>query len=313
MTQSFYLQHLALISLSSTRLLASGECTFYLLLKRPIIIKGFSAVIKNYVWKISAHLPSILLILMPENEAPNQEGAKPKCQGCKHGLEHLASVLPFSVLETMTDKPLKIRGVAMTTGMSRNLNIYTAEELQAFTDKLANAPVYIEHVSVPNAIGKVSKTDWDGHNLWYEAEIYDEVTAEKIRKGLIQHVSVGADYEAIDLVDGKVPHGLHNAELSLVAVPGIPETNVEVLEKLTQTEGKLSEAQKTIEDLRKQVPGGSLLKNPSKMMPISEYLSELEDLRVPLIVERSGSGGMQQLCQKIRSKILKAQERLRES
>lgn len=48
----------------------------------------------------------------------------------------------------------------------------------------------------------------------------------------MQHVSVGADYEAIDLVDGKVPHGLHNAELSLVAVPGIPETNISVLEAL---------------------------------------------------------------------------------
>ncbi|NLF88290.1 hypothetical protein GX563_05645 [Candidatus Bathyarchaeota archaeon] len=104
--------------------------------------------------------------------------------------------------------------------MSRNHSIYTAEELQAFTSKLTNAPVYIEHVAVPNAIGKVTKTDWDGHNLWYEAEIYDEATVEKIRKGLIQHVSVGADYEAVDLVDGQIPHGLHNAELSLVAVPG---------------------------------------------------------------------------------------------
>ncbi len=46
--------------------------------------------------------------------------------------------------------------------------------------------------------------------------------------------SVGADYEAVDVVDGKVPHGLHNAELSLVAVPGIPETNIQVLERLRE-------------------------------------------------------------------------------
>ncbi|MGB9672399.1 MAG: hypothetical protein ACPLZY_04555, partial [Candidatus Norongarragalinales archaeon] len=76
------------------------------------------------------------------------------------------------------------------------------------------------------------KTEFDGQNLWYEAEIYDDEVAEKIRKGLIQHVSVGADYERIDVLDGKVPHGLHNAELSLVAVPGIPETNISVLESL---------------------------------------------------------------------------------
>jgi hypothetical protein len=37
------------------------------------------------------------------------------------------------------------------------------------------------------------------------------------------------------LLDGKVPHGLHNAELSLVAVPGIPETNIQVLESYAPT------------------------------------------------------------------------------
>jgi len=146
--------------------------------------------------------------------------------------EHVYAVLPFTIAEKIMEKPLRIRGVAMTTGISRNLNIYTPEELQAFASKLASAPVYVEHVAVPNAVGKVTKTEWDGQNLLYEAEIYDEETAEKIRKGLIQHVSVGADYEALDVVDGKIPHGLHNAEISLVAVPGITTANIQVMEKL---------------------------------------------------------------------------------
>jgi hypothetical protein len=218
----------------------------------------------------------------------------------------------------MADKPLRIRGVAMTTGMSRNLNIYTSEELQTFTGKLINAPVYIEHVSVPNAIGKVTKTDWDGHNLWYEAEIYDGETSEKIRKGLIQHVSVGADYEAIDVVDGKVPHGLHNAELSLVAVPGIAETNVQVFEKLedkqlqeklSQTEGKLTEAQKTIEELRKQVPGGGLLKNPPKMMAVSEAAKLVASVLPSPMVQRSWSLGPQRMCQELRRVVHQLEQR----
>jgi hypothetical protein len=146
--------------------------------------------------------------------------------------EHTFAVLPFSVLEKIVDKPLRIRGVAMTAGMSRNFNIYTSEELEAFAGKLVGVPIYVEHVAVPNAVGKVTNTEWDGQALWYEAEIYESDFADKIRKGLVQHVSVGADYEAIDVVDGKVPHGLHNAELSLVAVPGIPETNIQILEKL---------------------------------------------------------------------------------
>jgi hypothetical protein len=106
----------------------------------------------------------------------------------------------------------------MTIGMSRNSNIYTPKELEAFAGKLVDAPVYLEHITAQNAVGKVTKTQWDGQNLLYEAEIYDEDTAAKIRKGLIRHVSVGADYETIDLVNGKVPHGLYNAEMSLVAV-----------------------------------------------------------------------------------------------
>jgi hypothetical protein len=222
------------------------------------------------------------------------------CKDCKRFREHVASILPFKVLEALSDKPLRIRGVAMCTGMSRNLNIYTSEELQNFASKLTNAPVYIEHVAVPNAVGKVTKTDWDGHNLWYEAEIYDGDTGEKIRKGLVQHVSVGADYEAVDLVDGKVPHGMHNAELSLVAVPGIPESNVQVLERLNQTEGKLTEAQRTIEDLRKQVPDGGLLKNPPKMIAVSEAAGMVEAVLPSPMIQRSWGLGPQRMCQELR-------------
>jgi hypothetical protein len=54
----------------------------------------------------------------------------------------------------------------MTTGMSRNLNIHTSEELQDFMGKLVNAPVYIEHISVPNARDKGAMPDRDGHSLW---------------------------------------------------------------------------------------------------------------------------------------------------
>jgi hypothetical protein len=146
--------------------------------------------------------------------------------------ERIYAVLPFEIKEKISEKPLRIRGVALTSGMSRNFNVYTPEELQAFTSKLVDAPMYIEHVAVPNAVGKVTKTSWDGQTLWYEAEVYDEETAEKIRRGIIQHVSVGADYETVDFLNGKIPHGLHNAEISLVAVPGIPDSSIHVMEKL---------------------------------------------------------------------------------
>jgi len=153
--------------------------------------------------------------------------------------EHVYALFPFTVNEKVLEKPLRIRGVAMTAGMSRNLNIYTPEELKTFASKLVDAPVYLEHVTAANSVGKVTKSEWDGQYLWYEAEVYDEETAAKIRKGLIRHISVGADYETVDIVAGKIPHGLSNAEISLVAVPGIPASNIQVMEKLHADEEAL--------------------------------------------------------------------------
>lgn len=66
-----------------------------------------------------------------------------KCGNCKHVREHVSSLLPFKVLEAIVDKPLRIGGVAMAAGMSRNFNVYTPEELQVFADKLVGAPVYL--------------------------------------------------------------------------------------------------------------------------------------------------------------------------
>jgi hypothetical protein len=117
-------------------------------------------------------------------------------------------------------------------GVSRNLNIYNPNEVEQFASELADAPMYIEHVAVPNAVGKATKATWDGQRLMYEAQVFDEETAEKIRKDRIKHVSVGADYETLDLVTGKVPHGLHNSEISRVAVACVPEAQHPILTKL---------------------------------------------------------------------------------
>ncbi|MCJ7560344.1 hypothetical protein MUO79_06960 [Candidatus Bathyarchaeota archaeon] len=315
--------------------------------------EGIKAVIGKPKGKDTTEVQSYLF-----DKAKGWTVEKAKAWFEKHGeatREHVYAVLPFKVLEKIVDKPLRIRGVAMTAGMSRNFNIYTSEELQAFASKLVGSPVYIEHVSVGNAVGKTTKTEWDGQSLWYEAEIYDDETAEKIRKGLVQHVSVGADYEAIDVVDGMVPHGLHDAELSLVAVPGIPETNVQVLEKLREgsmspagasagqgtpsgienmnekeleklvddkvkaalkeqgeqdNTSKLTEAEKTIEQLKKQLPGSGLIKDPPKTVPIVEAITILEGLLPSPVVENS-TMGMKRECQEIRRAIFQLKEKVK--
>ncbi len=110
------------------------------------------------------------------------------CKDCKGKIrEHIASILPFRVLEAASDKPLRISGVAMAAGISRNFNVYTTEELQSFAPALVGAPVYIEHVAVDSAAGKVTKCTYDPTSrcLLCEAKIYDPVIADKIRNGLI--------------------------------------------------------------------------------------------------------------------------------
>ena len=141
---------------------------------------------------------------------------------------------PITLEKTRLEPQLKIRGIAIKAGMSRNYNIYLEEELKAAVKSLIGKPIYLEHVDVANAIGKITNAWWDDKEkaIWYEAEIYDDEIANKIRAGLIQHVSIAADYEVLEPVNGKIPHGLKFRELSLVAVPGIPETNIQVVERL---------------------------------------------------------------------------------
>ncbi|RLI20126.1 hypothetical protein DRO54_06960, partial [Candidatus Bathyarchaeota archaeon] len=126
--------------------------------------------------------------------------------------------------------------------------IYLPEELKKAAAKLVGAPVYIEHVYASNAIGKVTSASWNDevNGIVYEAEIYDDEVQEKIRKGLIRHVSLAADYEKLDIVDGKIPKELHNCELSLVAVPGIPEANIQIVEEIAENIKEQGEAEEFI-------------------------------------------------------------------
>jgi hypothetical protein len=247
---------------------------------------------------------------MEKSETSQQGEANPSQRtSCNRALEHFSAVLPFSVVEKIVDKPLRIRGVAMAVGMSRNFNVYTPEELQEFSSKLVGAPIYIEHVSVNNAVGKVTKTDWDGHALWYEAEIYESEVADKIRKGLVQHVSVGADYEAIDVVDGKVPHGLHNAELSLVAVPGISETNVQVLEKLAAP-AELSKNQSALNRIE-GLDATGLEKLVTEAVQKSN--TELKETREKLIETESKLGTAEKALTEAKDKLAETESKFAEA
>ncbi len=132
------------------------------------------------------------------------------------------------------EKPLKVGGDAVRVGMSRNKNLYTDEELHKFAPSLAGRPIYIEHVSSGNAVGEVTKSWYDttAQIVKYEGYIWDQSTADQLKLGLIKNVSICADYEAVDLEEVKIPHDLSADHLGLVAVPGVPGANINILEHL---------------------------------------------------------------------------------
>ncbi|RLG06508.1 MAG: hypothetical protein DRN68_06855, partial [Thaumarchaeota archaeon] len=136
------------------------------------------------------------------------------------------------------NEALRIRGILAPARVSRNDRLYLPEELRKMAEEVKGKeiPVYWEHISAQNAVGK-ARVYWDDVNkvLRYEAEIFDESAADKIRSGLVKHVSLGADYETMDLIDDVIiPRNLHLREISLVAVPGIPESNIEIIENLIE-------------------------------------------------------------------------------
>lgn len=179
----------------------------------------------------------------------SEEQAKRICGELQAELERMeSSGVEFRWVEPIAEKTqpkpqLKIRGIAVKAGTSRNWNVWLEEELKAAASSLIGQPIYLEHIDVANAVGKVTNAWWDPGEkaLLYEGEIYDDEVANKIRAGLIRHVSIGADYQVLEPVNGQIPRGLRFRELSLVAAPGIPEANVQAVEQLFE---RIMEAKK---------------------------------------------------------------------
>ncbi len=142
-------------------------------------------------------------------------------------------------------KPMRVGGDAVHVGVSRNKNLYTDEELFKFAPSLMGRPIYLEHISTANAVGEVSKSWYDGPSqcVKYEGLIWDQGTADQLKLGLIKNVSICADYEACDLEEVKIPHDLSADHLGLVAVPGVPGANINILEHLLH-EGHITESAK---------------------------------------------------------------------
>lgn len=131
------------------------------------------------------------------------------------------------------DERFLIRGVAINETITRNGTMFVAEELSKGAESLKNKPILKDHDStVDSIVGQVTNSQFSEANkrIEFEGNILDEKIQEKINKGLIKSVSVGAflkDVEEIkDEDSGETiafkALGIDFVELSLVAVPADP-------------------------------------------------------------------------------------------
>ena len=74
-------------------------------------------------------------------------------------------------------------------------------------------------------------------------------------------------------MDAKVPHGLFNPELSLVAVPGIPETNINVLEHLRESAARGLD-EKDVDSIAEKVAAKITQKDSASVEKLKGEVSE---------------------------------------
>ena len=168
-------------------------------------------------------------------------------------------------LEKLNDGSVKIYGVLAIPRVSRNKVFYPPEELERAVKKLGDReiPIYLEHIDVQSAVGK-ARLIWNPDKMQVEFEgiITDPEIAKKVADGVIKHVSLGADYEVLEPMNGyQKVKGLEFRELSLVAVPGIPEANILAVEKIAENlEAELNLIHSVVESANKPNEPAVILK-----------------------------------------------------
>ena len=156
--------------------------------------------------------------------------------------------------EVSTDgsKNYVITGTALEATVSRNKIKYTEEEIEKA--EVDNVPLLKDHeAKVDNIIGRVDFIKEDG-KLKFTAKNIEKTYWEKIKKGLIRNVSIGATVKRLvkkveEGIAYWIAEGIGIVELSLVAVPGVRSATIDqaIVEKYGGKimENKIDEAKLT--------------------------------------------------------------------
>ncbi len=145
-----------------------------------------------------------------------------------------------------------IKGIAITSTVTDNNTKFLPEELDKAAETMTGIPLLVDHDNrVDAVVGKVKQGFFDhiSQNLEFEAMIDNDFKPiqEKISRGLLDSVSIGATVEDILEEDGVfIPVGIKIRELSLVAVPADDKAKFAVVSSAPTFQMALQEAFKLV-------------------------------------------------------------------
>ena len=115
-----------------------------------------------------------------------------------------SDIITLSDDEPSIPSGVRVKGVAFRSGIIANKGVFVPDgELSNVTRSLEGAPFLIDHsYSIRDICGTVTSAWQENSLVKFKGEIVEEEIAEKVRRGLVNSVSVGLqvqDFEDIEL------------------------------------------------------------------------------------------------------------------
>lgn len=196
-------------------------------------------------------------------------------------LENVKEIFVAEIAENETDEGvLKVKGIAIEKGVSRNGIEYSAEELKK-TKFNKNTPILKDHNnSVDAIIGSLEEAQYieEGQKIVYSGIINDVEIQEKIKDKRVRCVSVGMMLSEITKpknAKNYLAKGLELVELSAVAVPGIANASIGISEKFEEIQNVFEEKKEiNIKKIKEEIVMED--KTNETMEKLQEQIASLE-------------------------------------
>ena len=205
------------------------------------------------------------------------------------------------ISELSDGPPYQVHGIALgaddvTVGSSGVKKMWPAEELEKAADTLRGTNLVVDHNNdADGVVGRVTKSGYkEGTGVVYEAELYDEDLAEKVKSGLLEvsirgyHADISS-LEEDDDTGAKVVENIEFDNLSIVPTGAAPSNTLEMGAHAELSAAELSAFTDTLEaaELQEVEPGMWVKFNGNYGVTISQV--EDGEIEVDLYEEDNGT------------------------